>query len=168
MPELFRVDLLKLVRVRHPHVSGSSSPRQGSDTPCARSTRARSNASCRKPWNDSDLRTIMHFAFEVVRLEREKRACSRWCATSAPRVCSTGRRRTPVGIESELLLLARTSCTGLDGHTDPHQGCRRTPALEHLQADSLRLCSMLSEIKVWLPGVTAVHLGAIARSLPSC
>ena len=37
--------------------------------------------------------------------------------------------------------------------------------LEHLQADSLRLCSMLSEIKVWLPGVTLYMLGAIAPVL---
>jgi hypothetical protein len=38
-------------------------------------------------------------------------------------------------------------------------------ALEHLQAGSLRLCSMLREIMVWLPGVTLYILGAIAPAL---
>jgi len=48
----------------------------------------------------------------------------------------------------------------------PTRGMPDVPrALEHLQAGSLRLCSMLREIKVWLPGVTLYMLGAIAPAL---
>jgi len=75
MPELSGIDLLKLVRVRHPHVvriiiTADKDP----DTAVRSINESEVYRFIRKPWNDSDLRTIMHFAFEVVRLEREKRS----------------------------------------------------------------------------------------------
>jgi DNA-binding NtrC family response regulator len=66
----------------------------------------------RKPWNDSDLRTIMHFAFEVVRLEREKRRLLSMVRDERAARLLNGSPEDPVGIESELLLLAEDELHG--------------------------------------------------------
>jgi DNA-binding NtrC family response regulator len=62
MPELSGIDLLKLVRVRHPHVvriiiTADKDP----DTAVRSINESEVYRFIRKPWNDSDLRTIMHF-----------------------------------------------------------------------------------------------------------
>jgi response regulator RpfG family c-di-GMP phosphodiesterase len=68
----------------------------------------------RKPWNNRDLRTIVHFAFEVARLQSENQ-----------QLIALGRRQRdmrkklesdadPVDIESELLLLAEAEAELLD------------------------------------------------------
>jgi DNA-binding NtrC family response regulator len=74
MPYMSGLDLFKEVRVRHPHVlrimlTGDSDPELA--------VRAINEGEVfrfiRKPWNNSDLRTVMQLAFEVVLLEDEKR-----------------------------------------------------------------------------------------------
>jgi len=51
----------------------------------------------RKPWNNSDLRTIMHFAFETIRLEREKRQLLAQVRDERLAVLRRGSRKTPPG-----------------------------------------------------------------------
>ncbi len=115
MPEMSGVDLLKLVRVRHPSVvrimlTGDKDP----ETTVRSINESEVYRFIRKPWNNRDLRTIVHFAFEVARLQEENR-----------QLVALGRRQRdmrrklqsetdPVGLESELLLLAEAEADLLD------------------------------------------------------
>ena len=113
MPELSGIDLLKLVRVRHPQVvriiiTADKDP----DTAVRSINESEVYRFIRKPWNDSDLRTIMHFAFEVVRLEREKRSLLSMVRDERAARLLNGSPEDPVGIESELLLLAEDELHG--------------------------------------------------------
>jgi DNA-binding NtrC family response regulator len=113
MPELSGIDLLKLVRVRHPHVvriiiTADKDP----DTAVRSINESEVYRFIRKPWNDSDLRTIMHFAFEVVRLEGEKRRLLSMVRDERAARLLNGSPEDPVGIESELLLLAEDELHG--------------------------------------------------------
>ena len=113
MPELSGIDLLKLVRVRHPHVVRIIiTADQDPDTAVRSINESEVYRFIRKPWNDSDLRTIMHFAFEVVRLEREKRRLLSMVRDERAARLLNGSPEDPVGIESELLLLAEDELHG--------------------------------------------------------
>jgi response regulator RpfG family c-di-GMP phosphodiesterase len=57
----------------------------------------------RKPWSNQELRTIMHFAFRVIRLEDEKR---KLIAMVREQRKAFKEGRDPAGLEAELLLLA--------------------------------------------------------------
>jgi DNA-binding NtrC family response regulator len=74
MPGLSGIDLLKLVRVRHPRVvrimlTADKDP----DIPIRSINEGEVYRFVRKPWNNNDLRTVLSFAFEIARLEQEKR-----------------------------------------------------------------------------------------------
>ena len=74
MPGLSGIDLLKLVRVRHPRVvrimlTADKDP----DVPIRSINEGEVYRFVRKPWNNNDLRTVLSFAFEIARLEQEKR-----------------------------------------------------------------------------------------------
>lgn len=74
MPGLSGIDLLKLVRVRHPRVvrimlTGDKGP----EVPIRSINEGEVYRFIRKPWNNNDLRTVVSFAFEIARLEQEKR-----------------------------------------------------------------------------------------------
>ena len=74
MPGLSGIDLLKIVRVRHPKVvrimlTGDKSP----EVPIRSINEGEVYRYIRKPWNNNDLRTVVSFAFEIARLEQEKR-----------------------------------------------------------------------------------------------
>src|SRR4051794_35704638 len=74
MPGMCGIDLLKLVRVRHPDVvrillTADPDP----ETPVRSINESEVYRFIRKPWDNRDLRTIIHFAFEVARLREENR-----------------------------------------------------------------------------------------------
>ena len=106
MPEMSGIDLLKLVRVRHPHVvrillTGDKDP----ELAVRSINESEVYRFIQKPWSNSDLRTIMHFAFEAIRLEREKRRASQSPGNDKPSVPGAS-PDDPAGLERELLLLA--------------------------------------------------------------
>jgi DNA-binding NtrC family response regulator len=107
MPGMSGVDLLKLVRVRHPHVlriilTGDPDP----EIPVRSINESEVYRFVRKPWNSWDLRTVLHFAFEVVRLqeENEKLILLGLRQRSVRNKMATA--DDPVGLEAELQLLA--------------------------------------------------------------
>jgi two-component system NtrC family sensor kinase len=95
------VDLLKVVRVRHPRVvrillTGDQDP----EVPVRSINESEVYRFIRKPWNNADLRTIVSFAFEVASLEQEKQELvTRMRNELAP-------KEDPAGVEAELLRLA--------------------------------------------------------------
>jgi DNA-binding NtrC family response regulator len=101
MPGLSGVDLLKIVRVRHPQVvrillTGDKDP----EVPVRSINESEVYRFIRKPWDNSDLRTIISFAFEVARIEQEKRHLVTMMRNQrAP-------KEDPAEVESELLRLA--------------------------------------------------------------
>ena len=101
MPGLSGVDLLKIVRVRHPMVvriilTGDSDP----DTPVRSINESEVYRFIRKPWINSDLKTMLSFAFQIARLEQEKRHL----VTLLRRQLASP--DDPADIEAELLQLA--------------------------------------------------------------
>ena len=115
MPGISGIDFLKLVRVRHPQavrimLTGDPNP----ETTLRSINESEVYRFIRKPWNNRDLRTIVHFAFEVARLQKENRQL-----TELGRKQREVRRKLqsdtdPAGIESELLLLAESEADLLD------------------------------------------------------
>lgn len=116
MPQMSGVDLLKLLRVRHPSVVRIMLTADKDPETTVRSiNESEVYRFIRKPWNNRDLRTIVHFAFEVARLQEENK-----------QLIALGRRQRdmrrklqktetdPVGLESELLLLAEAEADLLD------------------------------------------------------
>ena len=106
MPDLSGIDLLKLVRVRHPQVvrmilTADKQP----EIPVRSINESEVYRFIQKPWSNSDLRTIMHFAFEAIRLEREKQRASQAPGNGKPSVPGAS-PDDPAGLERELLLLA--------------------------------------------------------------
>ena len=107
MPGLSGVDLLKLVRVRHPQVvrillTGDKDP----EVPVRSINESEVYRFIRKPWNNSDLRTVISFAFEVARVEQEKRHLVTLMRNQrAP-------TEDPAEVESELLRLAEEEISG--------------------------------------------------------
>src|SRR5437868_4446423 len=104
MPEMSGIDLLKLVRVRHPHVvrillTGDKDP----ELAVRSINEAEVYRFIRKPWNNADLRTVVRLAFDVIVLEEEKRKLLE--------IVRRHRARRSLGeatpdAEAELLLLA--------------------------------------------------------------
>ncbi len=107
MPGLAGVDLLKIVRVRHPQVvrillTGDKDP----ELPVRSINESEVYRFIRKPWNNADLRTIVSFAFEVARLEQEKQHLVTLLRNQrAP-------KEDPAEVEAELLRLAEEEMSG--------------------------------------------------------
>jgi DNA-binding NtrC family response regulator len=107
MPGMSGLELFKEVRRQHPQVlrimlTGDADP----DLAVRSINEAEVYRFIRKPWNNSDLRTIMHFAFETVRLEREKRQLLAQVRDERVAVLRRGSPDDPAGLEREVMLLA--------------------------------------------------------------
>ncbi len=107
MPGMSGVDLLKLVRVRHPHVlriilTGDPDP----EIPVRSINESEVYRFVRKPWNSWDLRTILHFAFEVIRLQEENEKLILLGLRQRSIRNKMATADDPVGLEAELQLLA--------------------------------------------------------------
>jgi len=112
MPGMPGIDFLKLVRVRYPNVvrimlTGDPDP----ETPVRSINEGEVYRFIRKPWNNADLKTILHFAFEVVALEEEKRQLIS-LVRKERRARETGSPLDPMDLEAELLLLAEEEARG--------------------------------------------------------
>ena len=106
MPGLSGLDLLKLVRVRHPRVvrimlTGDKDP----EVPVRSINEVEVYRFVRKPWNNGELRTVLSFAFEIARLEQEKRHL----VTLLRNQVSS--KSDPAGVEAELLRMAEDEIT---------------------------------------------------------
>ena len=106
MPGLSGIDLLKLVRVRHPKVvrimlTGDRDP----EIPIRSINEGEVYRFIRKPWNNNDLRTVLSFAFEVARLEQEKRHLVTLLKNQL------ASRDDPADLERELVKLAEEEIT---------------------------------------------------------
>jgi DNA-binding NtrC family response regulator len=116
MPGMSGVDLLKLVRVRHPQVmrimlTGDQDP----ETPVRSINESEVYRFIRKPWNNRDLRTIIHFAFQVAQLEEDKRqliTLGRKQRDVRKKIASP--EHDPVDLEAELILLAEAEAQLLE------------------------------------------------------
>jgi DNA-binding NtrC family response regulator len=101
MPGLSGIDLLKLVRVRHPKVVRIMlTADKDADIPVRSINEVEVYRFLRKPWNNSELRTVLSFAFEIARLEHEKRHL---VTLLRNQLASKG---DPAGVEAELLKMA--------------------------------------------------------------
>jgi len=101
MPDLSGIDLLKLVRVRHPQVvrmilTADKQP----ETPVRSINESEVYRFIRKPWDNGDVRTIVSLAFEIARLEQENRHLGELAR------CKKAPLGDPADLESELLQLA--------------------------------------------------------------
>jgi DNA-binding NtrC family response regulator len=106
MPGMPGIDLLKLVRVRYPNIvrimlTGDADP----EIPIRSINEGEVYRFIRKPWNNSDLRTIVYFAFEVIDLEEEKRQLIALMRKQR-KARESGSPMDPLDLEAELLLLA--------------------------------------------------------------
>ena len=115
MPGMSGVDMLKLMRVRHPHIlrillTASPDP----ETVVRSINESEVYRFIRKPWNTWELRTILHFAFEVVRLQEENRKLIE-LARKQRDVRERTSETDPADLEAELLLLAEAESELLDG-----------------------------------------------------
>jgi response regulator RpfG family c-di-GMP phosphodiesterase len=101
MPGLSGIDLLKLVRVRHPKVVRIMlTADEDAEIPIRSINESEVYRFIRKPWNNNDLRTVLSFAFEIARLEQEKRHL----VTLLKNQLAT--RDDPADLEKELVKLA--------------------------------------------------------------
>lgn len=112
MPGMSGIDLLKLVRVRYPEImrimlTGDPDP----DTPVRSINEGEVYRFVRKPWNNADLKTIMHFAFEVIQLEEEKRQLIAMVRKER-QARESGKPLDPFDLEAELILLAEEEAHG--------------------------------------------------------
>jgi DNA-binding NtrC family response regulator len=104
MPGMSGIDLLKLVGVRYPRVLRVMLTADKDPEIVVRSiNESEVYRFIRKPWSNQELRTIMHFAFRVIRLEDEKR---KLIAMVREQRKAFKEGRDPAGLEAELLLLA--------------------------------------------------------------
>jgi response regulator RpfG family c-di-GMP phosphodiesterase len=104
MPDMSGIDLLKLVRVRHPSVVRiilTADPQP--EVPVRSINESEVYRFIRKPWSDSDLRAIMHFAFEAIRIEREKRRLLSLVRDERAAPLLEGSAEDPVGLERLLV-----------------------------------------------------------------
>jgi len=102
MPGMSGIDLLKIVGVRYPRIMRVMLTGDPDPAIAVRSiNEGEVYRFIRKPWNKSDLRTIVHFAFRVVKLEEEKRRL-----VAMVRRQQAGAQADPAEVEAELLLLA--------------------------------------------------------------
>lgn len=101
MPGMTGIDLLKLVRVRHPRtvrimITGEKDP----EIPVRSINESEVYRFVRKPWDNANMKTIVSLAFEVARLEQEKRHL---ITLLRNQLASPG---DPADVESEILRLA--------------------------------------------------------------
>ena len=101
MPGMSGIDVLKLVRVRYPKVvrillTGDKDP----EIPVRSINEVEVYRFIRKPWNNGDLRTVLSFAFEIARLEQEKRHLVTLLRNQL------ASREDPAGVEAQLLKMA--------------------------------------------------------------
>lgn len=101
MPGMSGIDLLKLMRVRHPRVvrillTGDKDP----EIPVRSINEVEVYRFLRKPWSNGDLRTMLSFAFEIARLEQEKRHLVTLLRNQV------AAKDDPAGVETELLRMA--------------------------------------------------------------
>jgi len=74
MPGMSGIDFLKLVRDRHPHVVRMMLTADENPETVVRSiNEGEVYRFIRKPWDGASLRTMVHFAFELILLEEENR-----------------------------------------------------------------------------------------------
>jgi len=74
MPGMSGIDFLKSVRERHPHVLRMMlTADQKPDTVVRSINEGEVYRFIRKPWDNTSLKTMVHFAFEVILLEEENR-----------------------------------------------------------------------------------------------
>lgn len=107
MPGISGVDLLKIVRVRHPRVVRIMlTAEQDPELPVRSINEVELYRFVRKPWNNADVRTVVSFAFQVARLEQEKRHL----VTLMRNRIAPG--EDPAGVEEEILKLAETEASG--------------------------------------------------------
>lgn len=103
MPGLSGVDLLKIVRVRYPRVVRIMlTAEQDPELPVRSINEVELFRFVRKPWNNPDVRTVVSFAFQVARLEQEKRHL----VTAMRNQVAPG--EDPAGVEAEILKLAES------------------------------------------------------------
>jgi two-component system, probable response regulator PhcQ len=107
MPGMTGVDLLKLVRVRHPLVvrimlTGETDP----ELPVRSINEGEVYKFLRKPWDNRELRTVVSLAFEVARLEQQKRHL---IALLRNQLASP---QDPADVEAEILRLAEDEIEG--------------------------------------------------------
>jgi DNA-binding NtrC family response regulator len=113
MPGLSGLDLIKLIRVRHPRVlriilTGDTDR----DLPVRSINEGEVYRFIRKPFSNADLRTIVSLGFEVIRLEEEKRQLIA-LVRGQRAAWEEGKSPTdPLGLEAELLLLAEDESAG--------------------------------------------------------
>lgn len=107
MPGMTGVDLLKLVRVRHPHVTRIMMTGESDPEIAIRSiNEGEIYRFIRKPWNNGDLRTIVHFAFELSRLEQENKKLLAIVRRQQQALRRSGAPEDPLNLEQDLLQLA--------------------------------------------------------------
>ena len=112
MPEMSGIDFLKLVRVRYPTVirimlTGDQDP----EVPVRSINEGEVYRFIRKPWNNADLKTILHFAFEVIALEEEKRQLIA-LVLKQRKARINNSPLDPMDLEAELVLLAEEEAAG--------------------------------------------------------
>ena len=112
MPEMAGIDFLKLVRVRYPQVlrimlTGDPDP----EVTVRSINEGEVYRFLRKPWNNADLKTILHFAFEVIALAEENRQLLGLLRRQR-QARTSGSPMDPMDLESELLLLAEEEAGG--------------------------------------------------------
>ena len=116
MPGMSGIDLLKLVRVRHPNVvrvmlTGDPDP----ETTVRSINESEVYRFIRKPWNNRDLRTIVYFAIEVGRLQQENQQLIELGRRQREiRKMMESKDNDPLDIESQLMLLAEEEAKLLD------------------------------------------------------
>ena len=103
MPGMTGIDLLKLVRVRHPRVvrimlTGEKDP----EVPVRSINEGEVYRFIRKPWDNANLKTVVSFAFEIARLEQEKRHL---ITLLRNQIASP---QDPADVEAEILRLAES------------------------------------------------------------
>ena len=106
MPGMSGVDFFKLLRVRHPRVVRIMlTADRDTDVPVRCINESEVYRFLRKPWDNADLRTVVSLAFEIARLEQEKRYLILKMRNQAAPLDD------PADIEAELLLLAESEIT---------------------------------------------------------
>jgi DNA-binding NtrC family response regulator len=107
MPGMSGIDLLKLVGVRYPRVLRIMLTADKNPETVVRSiNESEVYRFIRKPWNNVELRTILHFAFRVIRLEDDKQKLIA-LVRKQQKAWAQGEKPGDVAeLESELLLLA--------------------------------------------------------------
>jgi len=102
MPGMSGIDFLKVVRERHPHVLRMMLTADENPATIVRSiNEGEVYRFIQKPWDNTSLRTMVHFAFEVILLEEENRQL---LAIVRRQRAELRQIRPTVDVEAELVL----------------------------------------------------------------